>query len=86
MFDIVLDPEFGSNPTNPVHGDLVWSQLPGELLGEAGDEEVREERRFSCHCGKSFAHEKNLHKHKATHYEDMAFHPPFLHHSTFSDH
>ena len=42
MFDIVLDPEFGSNPANPVHGDLVWSQLAGELLGEAEDEEVRE--------------------------------------------
>ena len=41
MFDIVLDPEFGSNPANPVHGDPVWSQLAGELLGEAEDEEVR---------------------------------------------
>ena len=41
MFDIVLDPEFGSNPANPLHGDPVWSQLAGELLGEAEDEEVR---------------------------------------------
>ena len=41
MFDIVLEPEFGSNPANPVHGHPMWSQLAGELLGEAEDEEVR---------------------------------------------
>jgi len=39
-------------------------------------EEGDDDKKYICHCGKSFAKENNFHKHKATHYQEMAFHPP----------
>lgn len=49
---------------------------------EEGGQES-EEKKFTCHCGKGFSHEKNLFKHRTTHYENIPSYPPFLHHSTF---